>query len=1361
MLASAHPSEGLAQSWRRTTPRDTVKIYANSHKFEPARLQLGGGLDLFVRFRGTFGMFPGKNSEGFDAQFTYLAIPGWAAPYPLMNPPTFNGRRENIYLEYADRTAGLGGDTVRTIEKTYNPLHVYTAKFPSGGLPFEFRIKAGNGQPNSYYSNGTGYIQAELAQFTAGISMRSKVIDFGNTNIGSSTLRLDSIASYGIDPLRIDSVKIVGSNEFTFVSQRGNAFSLPNEGTNEFKVFYSPSSRGDVFAYLYIYCANTDGPNKIKAVQLKGHGVAPTLAIGPKTLDFGKIRVGQSSLLHANVYNGGNGTLNLTYTGISGATEFTISRNIAGGKVDPGSLGQIQVRFAPTAEGKFRAVLQIRAVNVPPDSIILLGEGVAPSLVMSDTLVLFGPVRRNDQTSRTFKIWNKGTGTARVLDFNLGGPNSTVFSITPYDRTFSLAPGDSMSYVITFAPTSGPQGSRTGYLDISLDDGKRARRVTLLGYEVEPTMALGRTVMDFGKVKVGATKWDTLSMLNSSNAALTFTQAPIIVPYRSDLPFDYASNWPQTLKPGVKDTLRVRFRPPSRGEFGAWLHTVVNGQRDSVFLRGVGVVPKPVFSPPLLDYGVVATGSSSTLFTTLTDTGDYKIEVCSVEVVGPDKDFFTLQFTNPPLPFTVEVGGKGLNITVRFATTESTGRNYVAWAKLFYCDGTTDSVKLVAREQAQYLEFGNRQVDFGKVRVKTSKALPAAFSNASNTTLSVGKLAVTPPGGPFTVDATSLVVEKRSRKDVQVTFAPMVRGPITGYLHASEGDIKKDSIVLSGIGAAPVPWFKDTVINFPAIEIGRSQSSPLLVRNDGNWLMKTKMRIVNDVNGEFSIDKPEDSLDELQQASYAVTFEPKVPQLFHTADLQFVLDDSSVYIVRLNGMDESNFVDMDSTKIDFGKVRIGTSLDRFTHLVNTSDTDRYAEDIDFDPTLPVFTMNPAPGRIDAAKRSQRRLTVTFRPTAMQPYSTLLVGTGGHVRGSDTVRISGVGAMPIPQFSSALVDFGILVHGTPLTLPVTLRNIGNWDLDIDDITIQGTNAGDFSFDLAKDTTITEGDSRQFNISFVATTPLQTPARTAKLVFRIDDGSTFELDLTAQDKAPIPTDIGFGEYLARPGDKIYAVMKLKTRIPDHIVVRDVEGTVQYDPALVDLLSVERVALTSVDWTLDSVHTPGSFNFSLKSQGLPLREPGGVLRFIFQAKKDLTTKEQTPLRLLMFTYKDTKELVAAMNDGTIIIDGACGPTQLVENANKTGSFIQQNTPNPFGSSLGLDHTIISYDVGYDGAFVSLRLLDAAGRELNKLVDHQEHRKGRYDVRVEAATLGAGVYFYEFRVHGGQPMIRKMLVE
>jgi hypothetical protein len=346
-----------------------------------------------------------------------------------------------------------------------------------------------------------------------------------------------------------------------------------------------------------------------------------------------------------------------------------------------------------------------------------------------------------------------------------------------------------------------------------------------------------------------------------------------------------------------------------------------------------------------------------------------------------------------------------------------------------------------------------------------------------------------------------------------------------------------------------------------------------------------------------------------------------------------------------------------------------------------------------------------------------------------------------------------------------VDFGTIIVGNGKTLPATVSNEGNWMMHITNARLAGANPGDFTFDIATDTTIDEANARTFNVSFLASTPIQATPRTAEIIFTLDDGTEHPLQLIALDKAPVMTDIGFGDYYARPGDMIFAVMKLKTAIPEEIVARKFEGSIEYDATLIDLLTIEKFGMTApVDWRLDTAatRTPGKIDFTLSSTSTDLRDPGSLMRIVFRAKKDLDHTAQSQLRLTLLNYLDTRELVAALNDGNIVIDSSCGASQIIAGAGKPSgtSSIEQNHPNPFGSKIGNGQTEFTYDISNDDAVVTLRIMDASGREVARPIDGRTHAKGLYQMKLDASQFGSGTYFYEFSVQGEKPTIRKMII-
>src|SRR5207245_1523449 len=150
---------------------------------------------------------------------------------------------------------------------------------------------------------------------------------------------------------------------------------------------------------------------------------------------------------------------------------------------------------------------------------------------------------------------------------------------------------------------------------------------------------------------------------------------------------------------------------------------------------------------PVLDFGILPTGFPSNNFTTLVDSGDYPLYIDSMKVVGSDSADWTILYQPngaTPVPPNVVTEKSSESIALRFMTNAKTGKMHVAWLKVWYNDRTWDTVRLFAQEQAQFIQLVDRSMDFGKIRVGSSKAKTAVFSNGSNVGLSVGSITIDP-----------------------------------------------------------------------------------------------------------------------------------------------------------------------------------------------------------------------------------------------------------------------------------------------------------------------------------------------------------------------------------------------------------------------------------------------------------------------------------------------------------------------------------------------------------------------------------------------------------------------------------------
>lgn len=1381
LLLATLSLEASAQ-WRVATPRDTVFVSAKKKVTTPSKMTLNIGVEAMVWVSGQYKMLAG-NPAVFDGGYcTYF--PGWNLPQPLRTSPpyTYNNVKYDFGLKYQTIT-GLQEYWFVPSELTYQSSHIYSTKITSAGNALQFFIKTPN---DSYYANAQDGLTIRLARWTAGIVIKNTDVNFGNVLIGSSANYLDSIASYGIDPLKIDSVKIIGADAsaFSFISQRNIPFTLPNELANEIKIVFTPQKRGNATAELFIYSSNTDAPSRVSKVRLNGNGQEPTLNVGNKSLDFGFVRVGYPKTLPTSIYNSGNANLvinQLNYKTFPPPDSVFGKSSLSGLPMitTPGSTGLLYTVCSPLDTISYNGFVYIVGNNNLKDTIACKCRGAKPIPEFSQKAINFGQVYSGDKVSRTVSLRNRGNWPISVVLAEIRSAASSVFSFTPSETSFIVEPDSIRNFTVTFNPGSRTALSIRGYFIFYYDDFTRDT-VVLNGDEITPKMSITPKVYDFGKKKIGSkTTAVVTNMGNTGLIPLTFERQEV----SSDRPFSI-KNVPVV---NISETVPLygTFEPIAVGAASAWIFITSGGYKDSVLLLGVGAVAKGIFSPNILDFGIVKSNVVNTKTVTVTDSGTLALNVVRYEITGPDKADFRVAAIRTSLgtvidtPFTI-IEGATISFDIEFMTNAKTGAAHIATLCLYYDDSTSDCIPLQGIEEAQMVQFATSAVDFEKVRVKTHAQKNASFRNGSNITLSVGSTSIISQTDVFTVVGSLTPIAPSTTLGVPIDFYPTVRGVYSGFLRAQGGDIRTDSIQLRGIGAAPIPVVSDTVINFGKVAAGTIAQDSFFIVNKSDdslktdWLFRAdSVFLRGDEYNEFSwrsaIHGDSNLTDTIAiggLSDYTVYFEPSSVTIYHDAELVFLLDDKSEVIVRLIGLDESPNLVLGEDTLDFGKVRVGTPASRKdANLINTWSNTLIAGTLKLEPPVGVFaSITPIGNDISVLPNLQDNempIELTFAPNAAGMFSARLISSDKDAI-TDTTFLVGEGAAPKAKFTpDTVLDFGEVLYSTSLTRTFELKNVGNWLFSTIDVKVVGTNAADFTANIANIINIEEDSLRTFSVTFLATTPIQTGDRTATIEFTLDDSVKVTYELLALDRGPYETDLRFDNVAIRIGDKVYPNLRLVTPIPDTLKINRLVGVITYDPLVADLLDATLAEgyLKSDGWSSAIITNKviGTVTYDLNHQTKFLVLPTPILRLTFKAHEGVAPGAQTILAHQSFDYPGRKEVLAVLTSGVIVIDSTCGDTHLSATSPKA-SFIEQNRPNPFGISLS-PTTDIPFTVGSDDTPVSLRILDMTGNEVLSLV-RGTYARGRYSAKLDASQLPSGTYMYEYRAGSSKPQVKKLVV-
>jgi hypothetical protein len=1362
--------------WRIATPRDTVFVSAKKKQTTGSKMSLNAGVEAMLWVSGEYKMM--NSTAIFDGGYCRL-FPGWILPTPLRTTPPYyyNSVKYDFGLKY-QTIPGIAEYWFVPTELSYQTSHFYSTKVVSAGNALQFYIKAPN---DTYYTNAQDGLTVRLARWTAGIAVKNYDVKFGSVLIGSSASYLDSIASYGIDPLQVEKMEIIGadSSAFTFISQRNAPFTLPNELANEIKLIFTPQKRDSSRAQLRITLKNSDAPSRTTIIQLRGFGEEPKLNVPNKEIDFGIVRIGYPKTLPTIFFNSGNSTLTINQLryatlplpdsvfGKSPLTSLPLNAT-------PNSSLYVHTVCSPVDTIAYSGFVYLSGNNNQRDTIKCKCRGGRPIPILSDSLISFGQVYTGDIATQKVTMRNRGNWPVSVINVELLG---SVFSVAPSDNQFIVEPDSIKEFIITFNPTSTNPINFRNYLVFFYDDYSRDT-VILTGQEKISVLQYTPLSHDFGKVKIGASKTDTVTNIrNNGLIPATFEYRDV----RPDRPFDIA--WMNTVPASSIVPLMGTFTPLVPGPITAMAYMTSNGKRDSVLLTGIGAIAKAIVNPKPLDFGIVKSGIADTATVTVTDSGTLALNVVRYEITGPDKNDFrviairTASGAIIDTPFTI-VEGATVEFDVEFKTNAKTGAAHVAELCLYYDDNTSDCIPLQGIEEAQMVQFATSSVDFGKVRVKTHKIDTAKFRNGSNIVLSVGSVLVNSQTDVFTVIGSLLPIAPNTTLSLPVDFYPTLRGVYNGYLKAEGGDIRTDSIQLRGIGAAPIPIVSDTVINFGKVPfLTQSNPQPLLIinmRDDSlgtDWLFQAdSIFLRGDENNEFSWRSAKygdlnnvDTIAIGDFSEYSVTFTPKAVTIYHEAELVFLLDDKSEVIVRLVGLDESPNIVLGEDTVSFGKVRVGTGFSqKDVHLINTWSDTLIVGSLRLEPTAGEFaSITPLGNNISVLPNlpgNAMPIELTFTPSSAGLFSARLISSGADAL-ADTTFLIGEGASPKAKFTPDLVlDFGEVLYSSSITRTFQLKNIGNWIFSTVKVNVVGTNAADFDVKIANVINIEEDSARIFSVTFLATTPIQIAPRTATLEFMLDDSSVVTYELQAIDRAPLPTDLRWDKVAARIGDVVYPNLRLVNPIPDSLNINSVIGDVAYDMSVVELIGQE-IGEGMDGWTMliDNTTTPGVVHYELNSETQKLTKPISLLRLKFKAKEGVQPGAQSPLTHVAFDYPGRKEVQALLTNGVIVIDSACGNTHLSASSPKA-SFIEQNRPNPFGASQS-NVTEIPFTVGDDDTPVSLRVLDMTGNEVLTLI-RGTYARGRYTAKLDASQLPSGTYMYEYRAGSSKPQVKKLVV-
>lgn len=473
-----------------------------------------------------------------------------------------------------------------------------------------------------------------------------------------------------------------------------------------------------------------------------------------------------------------------------------------------------------------------------------------------------------------------------------------------------------------------------------------------------------------------------------------------------------------------------------------------------------------------------------------------------------------------------------------------------------------------------------------------------------------------------------------------------------------------------------------------------------------------------------------------------------IPTAVGTFTAEFHLYSSSAFgadkdrIIYLVGQGVNSSIRVIPDTLDFGIVSKDQTKVLPLTFLNSGNSGATILGVSMVPTTQPFSVSGMPTFVQGP--GQIDLPVTFSPLALGTYFArfdFALDDGGVV----TCYAKGTAAIGVPNYNTGdTLNFGKVVIGLSKTLQSTLRNIGDANLTV----TSGVILNPLEYSVVGNTgsfTYSPNSGEVYNFTFAPKVHIPNDGNHAgTFTLYFPDQAPKVMYFLGTDHLPQEATLFISpNYYTTHGKEVTVSQQLLSDLSGTFTpIRSLSESITFDPALVEVMAVERGALlTSGDWLFSNTVTAGKIDISISATTSRFDKTGELVKIRFKAKTTAPADSFTDLIQTGIDFSNSIEPLAKAENGRITISDVCTPVRLKEF--KPGSFIEGNHPNPFNPT-----TRIKYSVGGDEPTrVVLKLYDALGRELKVLLD-EVRQPGYHYYNFDGSPYPSGVYTYTFTV-------------
>ncbi|PKL86218.1 MAG: hypothetical protein CVV22_03400 [Ignavibacteriae bacterium HGW-Ignavibacteriae-1] len=254
-----------------------------------------------------------------------------------------------------------------------------------------------------------------------------------------------------------------------------------------------------------------------------------TIGVNPDDFTFPETRVGQSSDIVVVLRNTGTTPLRFeNFPSIGNPFSVVSTFPAPPTTIAIGDDIEVTVRFTPTSEGDFNAILNSFSIKSDiscdaENNTELFGTAVQSALDIDKYLVDFGRVPHCMIVFDTIKIQNTGTTDITFFQPTIDGADASMFTITnvveyPITLNANENPPSGFTIALKFDPMGAATGVKTARLLLTTDDpDNNPIEITLTAEVMGFNVTAAPASIDFGNVYVGFETQRQIVMTNNAD----------------------------------------------------------------------------------------------------------------------------------------------------------------------------------------------------------------------------------------------------------------------------------------------------------------------------------------------------------------------------------------------------------------------------------------------------------------------------------------------------------------------------------------------------------------------------------------------------------------------------------------------------------------------------------------------------------------------------------------------------------------------------------------------------------------------------------------------------------------------------